>query len=98
MRPDWREKIDDLLQLPYAYCEHTADKDSKSEYSHIIKAILLVRDADGLLEVRRIGGGIHEGQLEVDRAVEKVEKTAPSVSLISVLFLSVLLHRSLAGS
>jgi hypothetical protein len=26
MRPDWRETIDDLLQLPYAYCEHTADK------------------------------------------------------------------------
>ena len=42
MRPDWREKIDDLLQLPYAYCEHTADKDSKSEHRkdhvHIIVA------------------------------------------------------------
>lgn len=25
MRPDWRETIDDLLQLPYAYCEHTAE-------------------------------------------------------------------------
>lgn len=32
MRPDWREKIDDLVQLPYVYCEHTADKDSKSEH------------------------------------------------------------------
>lgn len=42
MRPDWREAIDDLLQLPYAYCEHTADKDSKSEHRknhvHIIVA------------------------------------------------------------
>lgn len=42
MRPDWRERIDDLLQLPYAYCEHTADKDSKSEHRkdhvHIIVA------------------------------------------------------------
>ena len=45
--------------------------------SHIIKAILLVRDADGLLEVCRIGGGIHERQFKVDRAVEKVEKRAP---------------------
>ena len=34
--------------------------------SHIIKAILLVRDADGLLEVCRIGGGIHERQFKVD--------------------------------
>lgn len=42
MRPDWREAIDDLLQLPYAYCEHTADKDSRSEHRkdhvHIIVA------------------------------------------------------------
>lgn len=42
MRPDWRETIDDLLQLPFAYCEHTADKDSKSEHRkdhvHIIVA------------------------------------------------------------
>ena len=45
--------------------------------TNIIKAILLVRDADGLLEVCGIGGGIHKGQLKVDRAVEKVEKRAP---------------------
>lgn len=32
MREDWRERIDDLIQLPYAYCEHTADRDSKSEH------------------------------------------------------------------
>ena len=45
--------------------------------AHIVKAILLVRDADGLFKVCRIGGGIHKGQLKVDRAVEKVEKRAP---------------------
>lgn len=42
MRPDWRERIDDLVQLPYAYCEHLADKDTKSEHRkdhvHIILA------------------------------------------------------------
>lgn len=42
MRRDWREKIDDLVQLPYAYCEHTLDKDSRSEHRkdhvHIILA------------------------------------------------------------
>ena len=45
--------------------------------ANIIKTILLIRDADGLLKVCGIGGGIHKGQLKVDRAVEKVEKTAP---------------------
>lgn len=45
--------------------------------SHIVKTILLVRDADGLFKVCGIGGGIHKGQLKVDRAVEKVEKRAP---------------------
>lgn len=42
MRPDWRECIDDLIQLPYAYCEHLASQDSKSEHRkdhvHIIVA------------------------------------------------------------
>ena len=42
MRPDWRERIDDLIQLPYAYCEHLADRDSKSDHRkdhvHIIVA------------------------------------------------------------
>lgn len=28
----WRDKIDELIQVPYAYCEHTADVDSKSEH------------------------------------------------------------------
>ena len=45
--------------------------------ANIVKTILLVRDADGLFKVCGIGGGIHKGQLKVDRAVEKVEKTAP---------------------
>lgn len=31
MLPDWQHKIDDLLELPYAYCVHTMDKDTKSE-------------------------------------------------------------------
>lgn len=32
MMPDWTATIGDTLQLPYAYCIHTADKDSKSEH------------------------------------------------------------------
>lgn len=32
MIPDWQEKIYDLLQLPFAYCVHDMDKDSKSEH------------------------------------------------------------------
>lgn len=32
MREDWQEEIDDLLQLPYAYCVHDLDTDSKSEH------------------------------------------------------------------
>lgn len=42
MREDWRDKIDDILQMPFVYCEHTQDKDSKSEHRkdhvHIIIA------------------------------------------------------------
>lgn len=42
MRPDWEIKIGDLLQLPYAYCKHTRDKDTKSEHRkdhvHIVVA------------------------------------------------------------
>lgn len=30
MIPDWQDKIYDLLQLPFAYCVHDMDKDSKS--------------------------------------------------------------------
>lgn len=32
MREDWREAIDDLVQVPYAYCVHDLDHDSKSEH------------------------------------------------------------------
>lgn len=42
MIENWQEVIDDLLQLPYAYCVHSSDKDSKSEHRkdhvHIIIA------------------------------------------------------------
>ena len=32
MRDDWQDEIGDLIQMPYAYCCHTKDKDSKSEH------------------------------------------------------------------
>lgn len=32
MRPDWREMIGDLVQLPYVFCVHDKDRDSKSEH------------------------------------------------------------------
>lgn len=32
MRDDWRDVIDDVLQLPYAYCVHNCDVDSMSEH------------------------------------------------------------------
>lgn len=28
----WRDNIEELLQLPYAYCEHVADVDGKGEH------------------------------------------------------------------
>ena len=31
-REDWREVAEDVLQLPCAYCEHTLDRDEKSEH------------------------------------------------------------------
>lgn len=38
----WEEKINDLLELPFAYCVHTLDRDTKSEHRkdhvHIIIA------------------------------------------------------------
>ena len=42
MRDDWHETIDDLLQVPYAYCEHTLDKDSKSEHRKDHVHVILV--------------------------------------------------------
>lgn len=42
MRPDWRDSIYDLVQVPFAYCEHDKDTDSESEHRtdhvHIILA------------------------------------------------------------
>lgn len=42
MRADWQEEIGDIVQMPYAYCCHTQDKDSKSEHRkdhvHVILA------------------------------------------------------------
>lgn len=32
MNPDWENKIADLIQLPFAYCVHDIDKDTKSEH------------------------------------------------------------------
>lgn len=32
MVEDWQDLIGDILQLPYAYCIHSADTDSKSEH------------------------------------------------------------------
>ena len=42
MRSDWQEEIGNIVQIPYAYCCHTQDKDSKSEHRkdhvHVILA------------------------------------------------------------
>lgn len=32
MREDWQEVLPDLVELPFAYCLHNADRDSKSEH------------------------------------------------------------------
>lgn len=32
MRDDWKDKIGDIVQVPFAYCVHSADTDSKSEH------------------------------------------------------------------
>lgn len=32
MLPDWENQISHLVQVPYAYCIHNLDKDSKSEH------------------------------------------------------------------
>lgn len=32
MRPDWEAEIGDLVELPYAYCVHSVDQDTKSEH------------------------------------------------------------------
>ena len=42
MRTDWEDRISELVQIPYAYCKHTKDIDTKSEHRkdhvHIILA------------------------------------------------------------
>lgn len=42
MRPDWEDKISELVQVPFAYCKHDKDTDTKSEHrtdhTHIILA------------------------------------------------------------
>lgn len=32
MLPFWEEKLDDLVQVPYAYCKHDLDTDSETEH------------------------------------------------------------------
>lgn len=32
MLPFWEERIDDLVQVPYAYCKHYLDQDSESDH------------------------------------------------------------------
>ena len=32
MISDWKDRIDDLLQLPFAYCIHDIDRDNKSDH------------------------------------------------------------------
>lgn len=32
MKPDWADKLGDIVQVPYAYCVHSRDKDTKSEH------------------------------------------------------------------
>jgi len=42
MISDWEECLGDILQYPYAYCKHTADRDSKSEHRKDHVHIMLV--------------------------------------------------------
>lgn len=43
MLSDWRDKLPDIVQVPFAYCEHTKDVDAKSEHRkdhvHLILAM-----------------------------------------------------------
>ena len=45
--------------------------------SHIIKAILLVRDADALFKLGAVGCHVHKGQFKFDAGIKEVQKTAP---------------------
>lgn len=42
MLPDWEDRIGDIVQVPYAYCKHYIDKDSKSEHRKDHVHIILV--------------------------------------------------------
>ena len=36
MREDWKEVIGDTLQYPYAYCQHSQDKDNRANTAKIM--------------------------------------------------------------
>lgn len=48
----WRDNIEELLQLPYAYCEHVADVDGKGEHRkdhvHVIIGFCAISTTAGL--------------------------------------------------
>ena len=50
--------------------------------AHIVKAVLLERNADTFLKLGAVGCHVHKGQFKLDRAVEEVQKTAPSPNSI----------------
>jgi len=45
--------------------------------THIVKAILLVRDTDALFKFGAVGCHVHKGQFKLDAGIEEVQKTAP---------------------
>ena len=45
----------------------------------IVESVVLQRDPDAFLKVRRIGAQVHKRQLEVHGAVEEVQETAPFI-------------------
>ena len=45
--------------------------------THIVKAVLLERDADALFKLGAVGCHVHKGQLKFDAGIEKIQKTAP---------------------
>lgn len=55
MIPNWETEIDDVLQVPYAYCVHNIDKDSKSEHRkdhvHILLAFSNTTTYSHVMEV-----------------------------------------------
>ena len=45
--------------------------------TNIIKAVLLVRDADGLFKVCAVRGSVHKGKFKVDARIKEVEERTP---------------------